>query len=373
MKAVAVFPDRREVGMIDQPVPAVSGGSDVKLRMLEVGVCGTDREIVAFEFGTPPPGSPHLVIGHESLGEVVETGRDVTRVRPGDLVVPTVRRPCADASCRPCRAGRSDFCATGTYVERGIKQAHGFLTEWVVENEGYLNVVPSELRPVAVLVEPLTVTEKALIQLLHIQERLPWSCPHSASQGFGHCHRAVVIGAGPVGLLGALALLNLGFETYVYSRDPVDGHKASLVRSVGGHYVSSVEVSPEQLAQQVGPIDLVYEAVGASRIAFDVLRVLGTNGIFVFTGVPGRGQRLELETDVMMRNLVLKNQIIVGTVNASREAFEAAVRDLGVFVARWPEEVPGLITGRFPLDDYHRLLTEHVSGIKNVLVVGGSA
>ena len=372
MKAVAVFPGKREVTLIDQPDPGRTGATEVRLRILEVGVCGTDREIAAFEYGTPPPGSPHLVLGHESLAEAVEVGREVTRVRPGDLVVPMVRRPCPHDSCVPCRAGRQDFCSTADYTERGIMQAHGFMTEWVTEDERYLNVVPRELRPVAVLVEPLTVAEKALIQLRVIQSRLPWACPHSATAGFGHCHRAVVIGAGPVGLLGAMALAAAGFETYVYSRDVVDGPKAALVRSFGAHYVSSTTDDPDRLAAQVGNVDLVYEAVGASRIAFDVLRVLGTNGVFIFTGVPGRKGPIEVDTDLLMRNVVLKNQIVLGTVNAGRDAFEAAIGDLGVFVARWPDAVRGLLTGRFPLEAYPELLLKKAPGIKNVVVPAGS-
>jgi len=368
MRAVAVFPGTREVALVDHPAPGRTGTTEVKLKILEVGVCGTDREIAAFEYGTPPPGSPHLVLGHESLAEVVEVGREVTRVRPGDLVVPMVRRPCPHDSCVPCRAGRQDFCSTADYTERGIVQAHGFMTEWVTEDERYLNVVPRELRSVAVLVEPLTVAEKALIQLRIIQSRLPWACAHSTSAGFGHCHRAVVIGAGPVGLLGAMALAAAGFDTYVYSRDVVDGPKAALVRSFGAHYVSSQTDDPDRLAAQVGNVDLVYEAVGASRIAFDVLRVVGTNGVFIFTGVPGRKGPVEVDTDLLMRNVVLRNQIVLGTVNAGRDAFEAAIRDLGIFLARWPDAVRGLLTGRFPLDSYQELLLRKPPGIKNVIV-----
>src|SRR3989442_958956 len=160
MKAIAVFPGKREIRLVDHPEPKISKPSDVKLRILEVGICGTDKEICAFEYGTPPDGSDYLVIGHESLGEVVEVGSRVSRVKIGDLVVPMVRRPCPHDTCLACRSGRQDFCYTGDFTERGIKMQHGFMTEFIVDDEHYMNVVPRELRDVAVLVEPLTIAEK---------------------------------------------------------------------------------------------------------------------------------------------------------------------------------------------------------------------
>src|SRR5262249_15042151 len=154
-----------------------------------------------------------LIIGHESLGEVVEVGPGVTRVKPGDLAVPTVRRPCSIMSCIACQAGRQDFCYTGEFTERGIKQRHGFMSEFVVEEERYINLVPAGLGDVAGRVEPLTIAEKGVAQLWQVQQRLPW-----ARQGAGHT--AVVLGGGPVGLLGAMKLVLEGFDTYVYSRTP---------------------------------------------------------------------------------------------------------------------------------------------------------
>lgn len=171
--------------------------------MLDVGVCGTDREIIAFQYGTPPDSSDYLIIGHESLGQVVDAGEKVTGAKVGDLVVFTVRRPCPHPGCIACRSGRQDFCYTGDYTERGIKQCHGYMTEFVVEEQSYVNVVPPELRDVAVLVEPLTVAEKSLAQFKAVEQRLPWN-------GAGH-RNALVLGAGPVGLLGAMALTIAGF------------------------------------------------------------------------------------------------------------------------------------------------------------------
>jgi glucose 1-dehydrogenase len=367
MKAVAVVPELREVRVIEQEEPVLHGPHDVKVRILEVGVCGTDREICRFEYGTPPAAGHHLILGHESLGEVVAVGTAVTRVRPGDLVVPMVRRPCGHDDCVACAAERQDFCFTGDFHERGIKQAHGFMTEYVVDDERWMNVVPRELRDVAVLVEPLTIAEKALAQIWQVQQRLPWACALTPDAPRAACHRAVVIGAGPVGLLGAMALANAGFETTVYSRGAAPNAKADVVAAIGARYVDAERVSVDELARRTGSIDVVYEAAGASQVAFEAMRVLGTNGIFAFTGVPGRRGPISVDTDLLMRNLVLKNQVVLGTVNASREVFEAAIADLGTFVRRWPDAVRGLVTGRFPLDAHRELLLGAPSGIKNVI------
>ena len=371
MKAVAVFPATRTVTMTDHPAPVRASDTDVKIRMLEVGICGTDKEICAFQYGTPPVGSDYLVIGHEGLGEVVEVGPEVKHLKPGDLVVPMVRRPCGHADCTACREGRQDFCYTGDFTERGIKGAHGFMTELVVDDERYMNVVPRELRDVAVLVEPLTIAQKALTQLWQVQQRLPWACPVEPGHSPGYCHRAVVLGAGPVGLLGALTCAAEGFQVFVYSRERAPNARSKLVQQFGGEYVSTETHSVDQLARHVGNIDVVFEAVGASRLAFDIMRVLGTNGIFVFTGVPGRKAPIEVDTDLIMRNLVLKNQVVFGSVNASRDAFTGAISALRGFVQRWPDAVHGLITGRYPITAHRDLLLGQPGGIKNVITLAG--
>src|SRR5580658_7184305 len=358
MKAVAVFPGKHEVRVIDHPEPQLASPTQAKIRMLDVGVCGTDREIISFEYGTPPDGFDYLILGHESLGEVVETGSEVSKVKPGDLVVITVRRPCPHPDCVACRAGRQDFCYTGDYQERGIKQMHGFLTEMIADEARYMNPVPSAIRDVAVLVEPLTIAEKGLIQVLQIQKRLPWSATH----------QAVVLGAGPVGLLGAMALRRAGFAVTVYSRSREPDASADTVKAIGARYTSSQDRSIVQMAADVGNIDVVYEATGASQLAFDVLAVLGTNGLFILTGVPGKHGPVGIDTDKIMRNLVLKNQCVLGTVNAGKDAFEHAVADLTAFYAAWPVAVKNMITGRFPLDRFADPINNQ-TGIKNIVEV----
>jgi threonine dehydrogenase-like Zn-dependent dehydrogenase len=359
MRAVAVYPAKREVRVVDHPEPKITSGTQARMRVLDVGVCGTDRDIVSFEYGTPPEGSEYLIIGHESLSEVVEAGPQVSKVKPGDLVVMTVRRPCPHPSCVACREGRQDFCYTGDFTERGIKQNHGYMTEFVVEEERYLHLVPRGLRDVAVLVEPLTIAEKSLEQLWAVQRRVPWE----------HRRCAVVLGAGPVGILGAMALKIEGFEVSVYSRSPNHEEKNSILNAIGAQYIAAETHSSEDMAKIAGSIDVVYEATGASSVAFDVLKHLGPNAVFVFTGVPGRGGPIPVDTDEIMRNMVLNNQVVLGSVNAPPHAFQSAIQHLGIFAQRWPETLRSLITARFPLERALDALQIHPDGVKNVVAV----
>jgi threonine dehydrogenase-like Zn-dependent dehydrogenase len=369
MRAVGVSPSRREVQLVDHQAPQLSTDYEVRIRSLEVGICGTDKEICHFVYGAPPSGFDYLVIGHESLGEVVEVGSKVRNLKKGDLVVPSVRRPCPHEDCQSCREERQDFCFTGDFTERGIKMKHGFMTEFYVDEERFLTPVSHSLRDVGVLVEPLTVAEKGLEQVWQVQKRLPWVRKDAPADARGTGLRAVVLGAGPIGILGAMALVRHGFDTYVYSRSKKPNPKADLVESFGAKYISSESVNVDELAEQVGNIDLVYEAVGLSKVSYDVMRVLGMNGVYVFTGIPAPRAPIPVEADNIMRNMVLKNQAVVGTVNADKKAFEDAITDLGYFMKHWPAALKSLITGRYTLDSYKELLLGDKSGIKNVIAL----
>lgn len=369
MKAIGVFPEQKQYKLIDHPEPNLAAPTQVKIRICDVGICGTDKEIVAFEYGAPPPGSEYLIIGHESLGEIVEVGSEVSSLHVGDLAVATVRRPCPDATCVACRSGRQDFCYTGNFTERGIKQQHGYMTEFTVEEAKYVCAVPKVLRDVGVLVEPLTIAEKGIAQMWQVQQRLPWAAALEAGKTSSHCHKALVLGAGPVGLLGAMKLVLEGFDTYVYSRSSPNDKRCDVVKAIGATYLPAEELSVEQMAERIGNIDVVYEAVGASQLAFDVLKYLGTNGVFIFTGVPGRKAPSPVDTDLLMRDYVLKNQVAFGTVNASLQSFQEAIRDIGIFLQRWPDALRTMITQRFPIEYAQDALSGKAAGIKNVIGV----
>jgi threonine dehydrogenase-like Zn-dependent dehydrogenase len=351
MKAVAVFPKTKEIKLIDHPEPKIVYPTDVKIKIFNVGVCGTDREIWSGDYGTPPAGSDYLITGHESFGQVAEVGPAVRAVKVGDYVVPTVRRGCPE-NCMACAQMRQDFCYTGHFTERGIKGAHGYMTEFIVDDEKYMNLVPAELKDHAVLLEPLTIAEKGLMQVYTIQSRLPWECRLEQGGANQTCHNALVLGAGPVGLLGAMALRLLNMDVHIVAREPAPNSKAVFASSIGARYHATSLETPKDIAKPLGNVDIIFEATGAAKASFDFLQVLGTNGIFIFTGVPAPMKDIMLDAGALMRDIVLNNQVVLGTVNAPKIAFENGIRDLAEFQKRWPESLHSLITEELPLERF---------------------
>ena len=371
MRAVWLEGGRLEVREVPDPGPPRD--DEVLLRILEVGICGTDRELLHEGFEAPPGGAG-LVPGHEALAQVVACGPAAEWAQPGDLVVPMVRLPCPHARCGPCRAGRQDFCVTGDYAERGIVRAHGFLAERVVVPEGALVKVPPPLRGVAVLAEPLSIAEKTLEEARAVQERLPapgWTDdgPHGTGPWKPHRRAALVLGAGPVGLLAAMALSARGFRTFVFSREPPDGPRSRLVKAFGAEYLSAATLPLAGARGRIEPFDLVFEATGAAQAAFDALPLLAPNGLFVLTGVPGRRGPVELPAARLVRDLVLGNQALLGVVNAGRNHLSAAVRDLAHFLVTWPDALAALVTGRLPLTRAAEALERGPGTVKQVVEV----
>lgn len=367
MNAVAVYLKDRAVREVDIPEPEIASDGDVLVRTLMVGLCGTDREILEHGYGRPPDGSDFLVLGHECLGEVVEIGTGVMRLKPGQLVVPAVRRPCNSIKCAACRKGRPDFCLTGDFTERGIVGAHGYLCERFVDSQEYFFPVPDVLREVGVLTEPLTVAMKALIQIRDIQDRLPYIDKPGLKKGDLVGMTAIVLGGGPVGLLGAMALLNSGARVLVYSRQAEPNPSAAIVEEAGGEYVSSQTVSAEQMLEMAGQVQIIFEATGASQFAFEMTELLGRNGIYIMTGVPGRKGPVKINADKIMKDMVLKNQLLVGTVNAGSQAYEAAIQTLAEIYRRWPHAVKGIITNFILPGEVDEALRGEKKGVKHVV------
>ncbi len=356
-----MFPQNRSVNLIDVAEPHIQTDVQVKLRILEVGICGTDREICRFAYGSPPSGLDYFILGHECLAQVVETGSAVADLSGGDLVVCMVRRACHHAECAACRSGNQNFCSTGDYIEHGIKGLHGFMTEYVIEERRYLHVVPQHLREVGVLVEPLTIAEKAMLTARSIQSRLPWKRYDDST--------ALVLGAGPVGLLGAMKLVSAGYKTYVYSLGLPSEQRARIAQAIGATFISADETPVDVAAAMLGSIDLVFEALGAAQVSLDVLYRLAPNGIYIFTGVPRDRDLQAIDPHRVISNLVWRNQAIVGVVNAGAEAFTLAVDDLSKFYAMWSDSVRGLITLRFPIERFAEALQAHPNSIKNVITI----
>lgn len=356
MKAIALRPGTSSIHLIDCPIPEIRSAHEILVRVLQVGVCGTDREEVHGGRADAPFGSQELILGHEMVGQVVSIGKGVTRFQPGDDVVVSVRRGC-DA-CPACKALRSDMCMTGQYKERGIKGLHGFQAEYIVDEEQYAVKVPREITSIAVLTEPMSVVEKALSEAGILQtHRLPYL---KDSTTWLQGKRALIAGLGPIGLLGALALRLRGAEVIGLDIVEPSNRRATLLSSMGGTYLQSRTLNSAQVLAQYGAMDLILDAVGNAQLDLSLLDLLGINGILVLLGVPGRPQPLTCDGAAVLRALVLKNQLILGSVNETIHHFEQAIVDLTKGQQTWPHLLPQLITRTFSPQDYQVALTEHM-------------
>lgn len=343
MKAIAVLPGKANsvhLAEIDKPsVEDIPQGRGVLVKVLQVGVDGTDKEINAAEYGASPNGDAFLVLGHESLGQVEAAGPNVTELQPGDYVVATVRRPGFSIYDQ---IGTYDMTTDNTYFERGINMRHGFLTEYYVDEPEYIVKISRGLKEVGVLLEPFTVVEKGIAQAYEIQRRLKVWRPR----------RAAVMGAGTIGLLATLVLRLRGFEVITFALPRKPYLNADLIAAVGARYVSTQDLPILEAAKKYGPFDMIFEATGYSPIVFESMLALAKNGVLVLSSVTGGDRMVEVPADKINLEFVLGNKVMVGTVNANREYFETGVRDL----AQAEAEYPGWLT---------RLLTHPVKGLEN--------
>jgi glucose 1-dehydrogenase len=355
MKAIVLTPGTTNARLADRPEPVISASDEVKLKVLRVGICGTDREEIAGGRADAPPGSNELVIGHEMFGQVVETGAAVDSVKPGDFGVFMVRRGCGH--CLPCNLNRSDMCESGDYTERGIRFRDGYDCEFVVDQASYLVRLPPDLSGIGVLTEPMSVAEKAIDAALRIQiGRMP-SVRDPAAWLRGR--RVLVAGLGPVGLLAAFALRLRGAN--VIGMDIVDSNTSRpvLLGAIGGVYVDARKTGVGELRRQFPQIELIFEATGVATIEFDLLEALGINGVYAITGIPGGDRPMTIHGGDLIRRLVLRNQVMVGSVNESLAHFNMAVDDLGAAKKQWGEAIDRVITHHFPYTAFNEALRNH--------------
>jgi len=360
VKAIAVIPGKPgSVHLTDLKKPSLSevpGGRGVLVEVLRVGVDGTDKEINAAEYGNAPPGYDFLVIGHESFGRVVEVGPNVTDLRPGDYVTATVRRP---GKSIYDLIGTYDMTTDETYYERGINLLHGFLTEYYVDDPEYIVRVPSTLREIGVLVEPMSIIEKGIIQTFEVQKRLKVWRPR----------RVAVMGAGALGLLAALAFRLRGYEVSVYARTPPPHLKADLLDAIGARYVSLAKTPLLDAAREFGPFDIIFEATGSSQVAFDSMQLVQKNGVLIWTSITGGKGKIEAPGDEINIKFVLDNKLLFGIVNANREHFELAVKDFAHAESEYPGWLRRFLTNPIRgLDGYEDMMRQLVEDKKAIKV-----
>jgi threonine dehydrogenase-like Zn-dependent dehydrogenase len=355
MRAIAVAPGTRGARVVERPEPRIAAPDEVKLKVVRVGICGTDREEAAGGRALAPEGQADLVIGHEMLGQVVDAGAAVERVKKGDYAVFTVRRPCG--ACLPCTMLRPDMCRTGKYRERGIWGLDGYQTEFVVDRECWITRVPARLASIGVLAEPMSVVEKAIHEAERVQfARLPDA---AATPDWLAGRRCLVTGLGPIGLLAAMILRLRGAS--VLGLDVVDPGTArpQWLEHIGGRYVDGRSIGPRSVGDAIGAMDVIVEATGVPRLAFNLLEALAPDGVIALTGIPGGVRPVQMPGGELVRAVVLGNTLLFGSVNAARDHFQMGVNDLGRGVEVWGEHVEELITQRAKVEEAEGVLSTH--------------
>jgi glucose 1-dehydrogenase len=318
-------------------------------------VDATDREINDALYGNAPPGDDFLVLGHECFGIVEEVGPKVTRVKKGDYVTATVRRTGGSIYDK---IGTYDMTSEETYYERGINLLHGYLTEYFVDTEEYIVKVPKGLKHLHVLMEPMSCAAKAIHQAFEAQRRMRVWSPK----------RAFVLGSGQIGLLSTLILKLKGLEVYTLARAAGPHLKSSIVEGMEANYIATSQTSLAELAKKVGKADLIVDATGSSKIAFEAMQVLGHNGVLVWTSITGGKAETQIPSDKVNIEWVLGNKLLVGSVNANREHFESGIKDLALGEVMYPGVIEKILTNPVNgLDQYQemmRLLVEDNSALK---------
>lgn len=355
MKAIILLPHTTKVSLTDISEPQLMSPHDIKMSVLQVGICGTDKEEVAGGRADAPIGKQQLIIGHEMFGQVMETGNKVEAVKRGDYGLFTVRRGCNE--CPACLNNRSDMCYSGKYTERGIKGADGFQAEYVVDIDQYFIKVPESCSNIGVLTEPMSVAAKAIDEALIIQEARLQKIINGTNWLKGK--KALVAGLGPIGLMTAFALRLQGAE--VTGLDIVDENslRVQILKNLRGFYIDGRDVQTIRIDETFGEYDFVFEATGIAMLQIQLIDVLAINGIYVATGIPSGHRPLTIMAGDIMQQLVLKNQILLGSVNASIEHYKMAVNYLKQSQEYWPGLIEKVITNKYPYIKYHEALTSY--------------
>jgi len=353
MKAGVVKPGQKDSSrLIEMDMPVISSGQAL-VKLLELGIDGTDIEINRGEYGEAPPDKDFIVLGHEAVGQIENPG--TTKLGKGDFVVPMVRRP---DECANCQRGQLDMCLEGNYRECGIKGAHGFLREYLAEDSDFLVPVPKELRNIAVLTEPTSIATKGIEQAIEFHNR-------SANP----INIAVVLGAGPLGLLTTALLKLHDYSTYTLDIVPRSSLKAQLVESIGANYLDGNESPVVTLPEHLSNLDLIMEATGNSTVAFQAMSTLGVNGVLCLMGVSTGEKPLEICADCLNMQMVLGNKMVFGTVSSNRGHFERSIKSLANIEEKWPGWLAKLITRRLRLDNFKDGLHPSPDNIKTVIEV----
>ncbi len=355
MKALALKPKQTEsLTLIDIENPKI-GSDDIMLKTLSASIDGTDLEIYAGLYGKEPEGEDRLIIGHEAVGEVIEVGKNVVGYKAGDFVVPTVRRTCGD--CDACFADEPDMCQSDDYKERGIVGAHGFMSEYFKEAPENLVKIPQELESIGSLIEPLSVVQKAIGSAYKIQRRFEW-----------RPRNALVLGAGPLGLLAAVILDQYDLKTFTYDIVAENSAKAQIAKVSGATYIDGRHTDLDDFALDYEKPDVIIEATGSSNVAFDAMDIINSNGIMCLLSISAGGHEEVICSDCLNNDLVLGNKVIFGSVSSNRAHFEKAVEIAQESEKKSPGLLSKIMTDKLNLADFRKAFeVKDSSHIKSVI------
>lgn len=354
MKAIAVYPSLSNSVRVVDLEPPKPKSNEVLLRTKRIGVCGTDREINYGYYGEAPVGSEFLIIGHEAVAIIEELGDEVRGFSKGDVVVPTVRRTCQEM-CTSCRVGETDRCTSGKYFSHGIHRLHGFGSTYSISDANFLVKVPEELAELAVLLEPQSVVEKAVKESFAIQGRSSASTIKSA----------LVIGAGPIGLLASALLILMNIPTTTIARRDTTSIKAVMAKELGAQYVNV----KEKPIGELGRFDLVMEASGSLSTVREGLDVLAPGGIMCMLGIFEMTQA-DRGFGGRFRNIVRYNKVLFGSVSANKSHFQSGIEHLRQIEKARPGALRRMITAVVEMKDFYRLfLQSEEQEIKSVIEI----
>jgi threonine dehydrogenase-like Zn-dependent dehydrogenase len=344
MRAISIIPKQANTArLVDVAEPQAAEGS-VLVQTVAVGICGTDRELLAGDYGEAPPGEERLIIGHESLGQVVEAPADC-RLAAGDAVVAIVRRP-DPVPCPNCAIGEWDMCRNGQYTECGIKERHGFMRERFRVEPEFCVKVHRSLGLAAVLLEPTSIVAKAWEHIERIGQRALWQ-PRNV----------LVTGAGPVGLLAALLGVQRDFDVRVLDLVK-SGPKPQLVRDLGATFCNDLKEATQP------PPDIVLECTGVGQLVFQIMQHTAPCSIMCLTGISSGGREIPIDAGSLNRSLVLENDVVFGSVNANHRHYAHAAEALAAADRGWLDRV---ITRRVAIADWQTAFERRTEDVKTVI------
>ena len=357
MKAGTIIPKQKgSFKIMEVEAPEISE-NEVLVKVDMLGLDGTDKELGEGLYGEAPSGSEYLIPGHESIGTVEKVGAAVNVISVGDIVVATVRRP---DDCINCKSGESDMCIKGDYLERGIKGEHGYMAEYYKEKQEYLVKIPKEISEVAVMLEPFSIAEKAVKQVLEAQKRMVWQ-PKSA----------IVLGTGTVGLFAAMILRLNGMDVVSVDRTATNAIKDRIYKEMGIEHINSNDVPIEKLPGKLGKrIDLVVELTGSPKAVASSLNVPSINGVLCLLSVTGESYSESVDIGRLNYNMVLGNKLILGSVNSNISHFIKGTQDMAAIESQHPGLLKTMITRKIKLEDFSYEMLNDREQIKNVIIMG---